>query len=100
MSKKRVVDRSGQHFAELDEELRAYLPHLVSWWSKEEEVRGVSVKARPDGGFLAVAKGYESDGSEIVAFGLGFGVIGSLMALDMTLQGGNWKVDKPWPKKS
>lgn len=72
------------------------LPSLASWWSDEESFREVRVKLQMDGTVLAIAKGYSGDGGLVVCFGAGYGVTGALMGLDRSIQGGNWKEDKPW----
>lgn len=75
-------------------EIKAGLPQLYGWWENETDFTEVRVKARDDGSMLAIAKGFDSDGSPVVAFGVGYGVVASLMALNATITGGHWKVDK------
>jgi len=91
MSRKRKgVDK----YLAVERLVQAELPHLHGFFSEEDEYRGLSIKPRPDGTFLAVAMGYGSDGAPMVCFGQGYGVVGALMGLDKTMQAGNWKVDK------
>lgn len=89
-SKKRGVER----FLEFDAVVQGELPHLHAFFTKEEDYRGLSVKPRDDGTFLAVALGTAGDGAPVVCFGQGYGVVGALMGLDHTLQAGGWKADK------
>lgn len=71
-------------------------PHVSGWFTDEDSFRELRFKARDDGTTLAIAKGYDSDGSPVVCFGSGYGLVGAFMAIDAAMQGGNWKVDKPW----
>lgn len=81
-------------FIEIDRVLAGAFPHLHGFFVDEEDYRGLSIKPRPDGTFLAVAMGCSSDGSPMVCFGQGYGVVGALFGLDRSLQAGSWKVDK------
>lgn len=89
---KRPVDR----WVQLADSVRAQVPHLGAWLDEEEEFAELRLKRRDDGTTLAIAKGYGPDGGPIVCFGSGYGVWGALMAIDATIQGGRWRVDKPW----
>lgn len=95
----RKKKRGAVLWAQLEDQLRAAMPHLVSFWLEEEDFREVRFKLKVDGTVLAIAKGYDSDGGEVICFGSGYGVVGSMLALDRSLQGGNWRVDKPWDGK-
>lgn len=96
MGKKRTVDRSGRHFSEFDSEVRGYAPNLYGWSSDPDNFAELRLKARPDGTILAIAKGFGPDGGPVVCFGVGYGIVGAVMAIDATIQGGKWRVDKPW----
>lgn len=94
---KRIVNtRSAEGMAELGEAVRLRLPHFASWYVDEESFGELRLKARDDGTTLAIAKGYGPDGGAVVCFGSGYGLIGALIAIDATIQGGRWRVDKPW----
>lgn len=80
----------------LVEQFRADFPHLASWCMRPDEFGELRLKSRDDGTILAIAKGYGSEGGRIVSFGVGYDVILAFMALDSTIQGGHWRVDKPW----
>lgn len=74
-------------------------PHLWSWQENTDAFRGLNFVARDDGTVLGIAKGYGPDGGMVVAFGSGYDVVTAFEALDRTIQGGHWKVDKPWEEK-
>ena len=96
MARKRKGKTPSDRWGELQDGHRDLIPHVSAWWDDTSSFREVRIKARDDGTHLAIAKGYGPDGGEVVCFGSGYGVEGALMALDSSLQGGNWKVDKPW----
>lgn len=81
------------------DQIHAVIPHASSWWGEEDGFRELRLKRRDDGSTLAIAKGYGPDGGEVVCFGSGYGVVGALMAIDAAIQGGAWRVDKPWSDK-
>ena len=83
-----------ERFLAVDEAIRKVLPHFHAWSGDEESFRRFQIKARDDGTFLAVASGYGADGTPMVCFGQGYGVIGALYGLDRAIQGDNWRVDK------
>lgn len=74
------------------------VPHVVSWWDDTDSFREIRIKVMPDGTTLAIGKGYGPDGGETVCFGVGYGVAAAILAIDSTIQGGNWRLDKPWTK--
>jgi len=76
--------------------LRGMIPHCYSVFSDAENFISLHIKARDDGTVLAVAKQYGDDGRPVVAFGSGYDVMAGLMGLDSSIQGGHWRVDKPW----
>lgn len=77
-------------------QMKGAFPHASAWWTQEDEFRELRFKARDDGTTLAIAKGFDSGGGETVCFGSGYGLVGAMMAVDAAIQGGNWRVDKPW----
>jgi hypothetical protein len=91
MSKKKT---GVEAFLAFDALVEGELPHLHAFFTREEDYRGLSIKPRDDGTFLAVALGTASDGAPMVCFGQGYGVVGALMGLDHTLRAGGWKKDK------
>ena len=94
MPKKNTALSRGEQLSILDQELKKWLPNLSSWWDNETDFREVRVMSRDDGSMLAIAKGYDGEGGPVVAFGVGYGVAATLLALDTTIQGGRWKFDK------
>lgn len=75
-------------------------PHLAAWMRDEEEFAELRIKLRADSTCLAIAKGYGPDGGKVVCFGSGYGVEAAVMAVDATIQSGNWRIDKPYKPKS
>ncbi len=69
---------------------------MWGWKQRREDVVVIRLKARDDGTILAIIKGYDDSGGPVVAFGVGYDMVLALMAADSTIQGGFWKVDKPW----
>lgn len=98
MSKKASKNRGPEKWLSAVDAVALSFPHLSGWFSDEESFREIRVQLRNDGSCLSIAKGYASDGGPVVCFGSGYGLIGSLLALDASIQGGNWREDKPWTK--
>lgn len=96
MSKKSKQTRQVDRWMTLTEKMRVDYPHIASWLEDEHSFRELRLKARDDETTIAVAKAYGADGGPVVCFGVGYGPILALMALDAAIQGGNWRVDKPW----
>lgn len=86
----------AEEWAKLVDQIHAIVPHVSSWWQDEDSFRELRLKMRPDGTTLAIAKGWGPDGGEVVCFGAGYGVVGAIMSIDASIQGGKWKFDKPW----
>ena len=84
----------GERMLLLGEEVKAALPQLSALFNDEDQFRGLSIKARDDGSMLGIAKSYLSDGTPSVCFGVGYGLVATLMAVDATIAAGHWKVDK------
>jgi hypothetical protein len=80
----------------IEESLSSVCPHLASWSADEESYRELRIQLRDDGTMLVIAKGFGTDGGPVVCFGVGYGLSGAMLAIDRTIQGGNWKFDKPW----
>jgi hypothetical protein len=78
--------------------LQGKMPHLMSFLLDNDDFSELRIKARDDGSVLAIAKGYDDAGSPVVSFGVGYDAILALMAIDQTIQGGHWRIDKPWDK--
>lgn len=74
-------------------------PQLYAWLTDDESFERLSVKRRDDGSFIAVAKGYDSKGGPVVAFGSGLDVFSCLQGLQGAITAGNWREDKPWSGK-
>jgi len=94
-TKSRISSQLSQ-LAALAEQLRVVMPHLAGVLDAEDDLVGLNVKAKDDGTCLAVLKRLGSSGAPEVCFGVGYGFYGALFAIDRTVQGGNWKPDKPW----
>lgn len=86
----------AERFALLVESVGTALPHLIAWLDARDEFVELRLKMKPDGTILAIAKGFGVDGGPVVCFGLGYGALGSLLAINASIQGGNWRFDKPW----
>lgn len=78
------------------EEWRASFPHLTHFLTNTSDFGEFRLKARDDGTVLAIAKGFDASGTPVVCFGVGYDPILSVLAIDRTIQGGHWRVDKPW----
>lgn len=91
-TKNSQVDR----WVRLSDQIKKEVPQVSSWLFSTTDFVEVRFKARDDGTVLGIAKGYDSSGGPIVCFGVGYDVVLALMALDATIAGGHWRVDKPW----
>lgn len=96
MSRKRKSDKPVDRWLAHVSYYKLSFPHVSSWLFDEEQFRGLSFKPGVDGMTIAVAKGFSADGTPTVCFGSGYDVILALMSLDASMQGENWRVDKPW----
>lgn len=83
-------------WAHLSGEMRKCAPHLAAWYTDNSDFTELRLKARDDGTILAIAKGFGPDGGKVVCFGTGYGVEAALLAINLTIQGGHWRKDKPW----
>lgn len=81
---------------QLEGTLRLQFPHLLAVLLEEREFIELRVKARDDGTTLSIVKKYGPDGKPIVCFGVGYGVVGSLLGIDASINAGAWKNDRPW----
>ena len=86
----------SQLYVAIDEQLSELLPNLYSVITSESDFISLHLKLREDGSTLAIAKRHADDGHPVVIFGNGYGVSGALLAVDASIQGGNWRDDKPW----
>ncbi len=75
---------------------RLQFPHLYGWLENVDAFSELRIKARDDGTYLAIAKGYGTDGGPVVCFGVGYDYTLAILALDKTIQAGKWRYDKPW----
>lgn len=96
MSRNRKHNSQVERWLKFDELLQTKLPSFCAWSGDEDEFLEFRVKAMPDGTTLAVAKGLNGSGGKIVCFGVGYGVTAALLAIESSIQGGNWREDKPW----
>lgn len=99
MSKMRGNSSQVTAWVEFNEEFTARVPHLAAWFGDTLAFVELRLMARDDGTTLAVAKGYDSDGGPVVCFGVGYGLVAAVMAIDATMNGGRWRVDTPWEAK-
>lgn len=84
----------------VDEQLRVELPQVMSIIEANSDFVELRLKARDDGTTLGILKVFGPDGGPMVCFGVGYGAVLALMALEATIAGGHWKVDRPWqPRK-
>ncbi len=86
----------AQVWVDLDDLFKGLLPHLRAVLIDESDFVELRLKAKPDGTTLAILKKYDMSGGPVVCFGSGYGVFGSMLAINGTIAAGNWKVDKPW----
>jgi hypothetical protein len=96
MQQKNKKRTQAERYAWVHDKLQEMVPHVFSFLMDEDDFVELRIKKQADGSCLAIAKGYDSDGSPVVCFGGGYGYVGALMAIDATIQGGNWRADKPW----
>lgn len=96
MPERTIKKRNSQLMLAIASGLKEQLPHLFAVLDNEQDFIELRVKARDDGSTLAILKRYDAEGGPVVCFGNGYGCVGALMAIDATIQGGSWRVDKPW----
>lgn len=96
MARKTVKRGLPERWAETSGVMRKLFPQVSSWWGQTDSFNRLKLLSRADGTVLAVASGFGSDGGPVVCFGSGYGVSAALMALDASMAGNNWKVEKPW----
>lgn len=89
-------DKRHNRWSELESWFQVKLPHLGGVLADEADFIELRVKMRNDGTTLGILKRYDGKGSPVVCFGTGYGVVLCLLALDASIQGGNWRLDKPW----
>lgn len=87
-------------WGKLDNAGRELFPHLRSFLVSNGDFAEFRLKARDDGTILAIAKGYDASGTSVVCFGVGYDPFLAILACDQTIQGGHWRVDKPWAPKA
>lgn len=96
MANKTGRNTPGERYVNLTGVLKQQFPHLFAWCLDPNDFIELRFKARSDGTILAVAKGYDPAGAPVVAFGSGYDVVLALMAIDASINGGNWRRDKPY----
>lgn len=89
-------EQSTERWTRIEKQFRIDFPHLSGFSLGSDDFSELRCKARDDGTVLALVKGFGPDGGKVIAFGVGYDVILALMALDSTVQGGHWRIDKPW----
>lgn len=89
-------NRKQTAWADIEDALRKDLGPLVAWWADVEDFRELRFKAKDDGTILVIAKGFGSDGTPMVCFGVGYDMVTALMGINATIQGNKWRIDKPW----
>lgn len=85
-----------ERWVQLEAEMRANFPQGSKVWLATEDFIELRFKAREDGTVLGILKTYGPDGGPLVCFGVGYDVNLAFMALEATVAGGFWKIDKPW----
>lgn len=96
MSDKRTQNGRSHNWVELSDSIKTGCPQLVAWYNTTDDFQELRFKARDDGTILAIAKGYGADGGPIVCFGVGYDVPAACLAINASIAGGHWRVDKPW----
>lgn len=98
MPKSNTGNNAAAVWTGFNEDFKRVIPQLLSWSDDATEFRELRIKLMEDGTYLAIAKGYGDDGGEVICFGGGYGVPGAMLAINATITGGKWRVDKPWKK--
>lgn len=80
--------------------LQDLAPQVYSWLCSSDDFGSLQFKARDDGSILAIAKGYDSAGGPVVAFGVGHDFVSACKGLEGTFARNGWRPDKPWPPNS
>lgn len=96
MARKTKKNNRSSAWLALDQVIKNEVPHLAAVLADEEDFISFHIKMRDDGSVIGVLKRFGSDGGKLVCFGSSYTVSGCFVAVDATIQGGNWKVDKPW----
>lgn len=90
------MNRSLRVIVQLNESLEGTVSHLYKVLTDANEFRALRIYVRGDGSYLAIVKGYDGDGAEVICFGQGTDAVTALLAVDGAIAAGNWRVDKPW----
>lgn len=96
MSKKARQLPLNEKWTAVNRQLKNDFPHIYALLANSDEFRELRIKSRDDGTLLGILKAYGPDGGPIVAFGTGYDAAAVLMSLDGSVNGDNWKYDKPW----
>jgi hypothetical protein len=91
-NKKSASDR----WVALTQAVKKEAPQFVAFVGDSDDFRSVYFKLKDDGTILGVLKGYTSDGTPSVCFGVGYDVFGAILGLEATIASGSWRPDKPW----
>lgn len=96
MARKTSGDGRIRAWQELANALGEHTPQLNSVVGDADGFISLYVKLKDDGTIMGVLKRYGPDGGPLVCFGSGYGLSGCFIALDSSIAGNKWRVDKPW----
>lgn len=68
---------------------------LYRWLTSTDDFRELRIYVRGFADYLAVLKGYDSDGKSVICFASGTDAISCLLAAEGVLGEGKWREDKP-----
>lgn len=88
---------AGETFSEIHRVWATRLSNVYRWGAKEEgDALSLTLKCRGAGDWIAVAKRVGADGATEVIFATGFDFVSCFLALNGSMAGNRWRVDKPW----
>lgn len=96
MSTKKRKNLQSQSWIAISNTFLKEIPHIRAYLEGIEDFRELRIKVQHDGTMLGILKAWSSDGTPIVCFGSGYDTAACLVALNATVNGGNWRDDPPW----
>ncbi len=96
MSKRKGKNSQMSLWTDFEDAMLKATPRLLALAEDANRFREFRIKLREDGTYLVIVKGIADDGANIVCFGVGYGFVLGLLAVDKTIEGNHWRVDKPY----